>query len=231
MFRNSSYYFAALVVGALGAFWPRYLSRAPGSVDAYTHVHAFAMLAWCGLLIAQPLLVNSGRRRAHRLLGRVSYGLVPVLLVASLLLAHLRFRVMDEATFQSEAFSLFLPLSATLLFAIAYGLAVAWRGTPAVHARLMICTALPLIDPVVGRLMGFYLPPLPHYLYYQAITFAVTDLILLGLALRDRREIRVRWVFPAMLVLFAAIHSLYFTLAQTAGWRAFASWFRELPLT
>lgn len=231
MFRNSSYYFAALLLASLAAFWPKYLSKPASSIDAYTHVHAFAMLAWCGLLIAQPLLIRSERRRMHRALGAVSYALVPVLLVASLLLAHARFRAMDDATFETESPSLFLPLSAILLFALSYGLAVIFRRTPALHARFMICTALTMIDPVVGRLLFFYLPPLPNDLYYQAITFGAVDLILLSLAFRDRGNVEVRGVFAGMLVPFVAAHVFWFTAARAEGWREFAAWFRSLTIT
>jgi len=113
------------------------------------------MVAWCGLLIVQPLLIRKGRRALHRTLGVASYGLVTLLLVASLLLAHTRFRVMDASTFRTEAPSLYLPLSAILLLALTYGLGVAYRRDPARHARFMVCTALPMIDPVLGRLLAF----------------------------------------------------------------------------
>ena len=95
----------------------------------------------------------------------------------------------------------------------------------------MICTSLAMIDPVLGRLLAFYFPPLSHYLYYQVVTFGTIDLILLILALADRRESRARWVFPAMLVPLVLAHVLWFTLAQSDLWRPVASWFRALPLT
>jgi hypothetical protein len=97
----------------------------------------------------------------HRLLGALSYWVAPVLLAASLLLAHTRFRSMDDGTFRAEAANLYLPLSAILLFGIAYGCGVLYRRTPAVHARFMICTSFTMIDPVVGRILAFYLPPFP----------------------------------------------------------------------
>ena len=231
LFLNSGYYFVALLLAALAAFWPKYLSRPPHSIDAYTHAHAFAMLAWCGLLIVQPFLIRAGRRSLHRALGRTSYVLVPFLLAASLLLAHFRFRSMDEATFAAEAPSLYLPLSGFLLFGVAYGLAMVYKRTPAVHARFMICTALTTLDPVVGRLLFFYAPPLPNFLLYQAITFGGTDLLLAGLAFKDRAAPQVRWVFPLMLATFGLAHVLWFTLAQSALWTPIATWFRSLPLS
>jgi hypothetical protein len=231
LFLNSGWYFIALLLAALAAFWPKYLSRPAPSIDAYTHAHAVAMLAWCGLLIVQPFLIRAGRRSLHRALGRTSYVLVPLLLAASLLLAHFRFRSMDEATFATEAASLYLPLSGFLLFGVAYGLAIFYKRTPAVHARFMICTALSTLDPVVGRLLFFYAPPLPSALLYQAVTFGGTDLLLACLAFRDRGGAPVRWVFPTMLATFGLVHALWFTLAQSALWPPIAAWFRGLPLT
>jgi uncharacterized membrane protein YozB (DUF420 family) len=231
VFPNSGYYFIALLVAAVAAFWPKYVSRPFGSVDAYTHAHAIAMVLWCGLLIVQPLLIKTGRRSLHRGLGATSYVLAPCVLVASVLLAHFRFRSMDEATFAAEAPSLYLPLSGFALFGACYAAAMVWRRTPAVHARFMIGTALTTLDPVVGRLLFFYLPPLPHYLLYQAVTFGGTDALIAFLARKDRGLPQVRWAFPAMLAVFAVTHLLWFTLAQSTLWRPVAAWFRSLPLT
>jgi len=85
--------------------------------------------------------------------------------------------------------------------------------------------------PDLGRLLAFYLPPWPNDLLYQAVTFGATDVILLILAFRDRRDARVRWVFPAMLLPFGIAHVLWFTFAQSARWLPIAAWFRSLPLT
>jgi hypothetical protein len=231
MFRYSGYCFAALAGGAVAAFWPQYLARPLHQSDAYTHVHALAMAGWCGLLIAQPFLIRGERRSLHRALGALSYGVAPLVVVASLLLAHSRFRVMDPPTFAREARNLYLPLSALALFGITYGFGIAYRRQPALHARFMICTALTMVDPVLGRILFFYGPPLPGYLYYQAITFGLVDAILLALAVRDGGQARVRWAFPAMLGVFAGAHVLWFTLAQSEWWLGPAAWFRRLPLT
>lgn len=229
MFPRSGYVFAALTALAIAAFWPRYLSRSFADIDVLTHLHALAMTAWCGLLIAQPFLIRGERRSLHRALGRLSYGLVPFLLAVSLLLAHSRFRVLDDATFAVEAPFLYLPLSSIAVFGLSYGLAVAWRRKPALHARFMVCTALTLVDPVVGRLMAFYLPPFESSLTYQAITFVGVDVVVLALLLRDPRELR--WAFGVMLAAFLPVQVLWFTWVQSDGWRVFAHWFRTLPLT
>ncbi len=120
MFQNSGYVFLALLAACVAAFWPRYLSRAPGTIDAYTHVHALAMLAWVLLLVVQPFLIKYRQRGAHRAIGALSYVVAPAVVVSSVLLAHLRFRSMSPLVFLAEAHSLYLPLSAAVLFAIAW---------------------------------------------------------------------------------------------------------------
>ncbi len=229
MFRGAAYSYFGLLVLAGFAFWPLYLSRLGTGVDPYTHWHAILAVCWCTLLIAQPLLIPR-HRQAHRRIGTVSYALAPAFAIASLLLAHARFRAMDEAKFQHEAANLFLPLSAVFLFAVSYALALYYRHTLPLHARFMIFTGLPMIDPVLGRILFFYGPSLSNPLFYQAITFGLTDLIVVGLLLWPRLSNRLRTVYVVPAALFPAAHLGWFTFAQSSGWLPLASWFRSLPL-
>lgn len=230
VFPQFGYISIGVFVAALAAFWPRYFGQPFALIDTHTHVHAATMVTWCGMLIAQPLLVRFGRRDWHRAVGRVSYLVAPAVLVSSVLLAHLRFRSMDEAVFAEEAPYVFLPLSQVLLFAASYGLAIWHRRLPALHARFMIGTALTLMDPVLGRILFFYAPPLAHPLYYQAITFGLTDVILLALAVRDRAQPRSWWAFPMLLAIALPVHLFWFLAWDWGPWLAFSRWFRELPL-
>ncbi len=233
MFRNSGYVFAALLLAAGFAFWPRYLSRLaqPEPIDRYTHFHAAVATLWCLLLIVQPFLVRGGRRPLHRKLGALAWIVGPLLLVASLLLTHARFRAMDAATFRAEAPNMYLPLQATVTFAWAWALAMAFRKTQPLHARFMIATGLTLLDPVVGRILGFYAPPFANPLHYQLVTFGLCDAALLALLWRPPMAPRPRRVFAVGAAVFLLVHLGWFTWAQAPGWWAVAARFRDLPLT
>lgn len=231
MSNHSGYYALILLGAAVAAFWPRYLSVAPRTIDAYTHVHAFSMLAWCLLLIVQPFLIRARMRRAHRALGAFSYVLAPMVVISSLLLAHQRFKAMTPIVFAAEVENLYLPVSAVVMFAFACGFGLFYRRVQLLHATFMAGTGLTLVDPILGRILGFYLPPLPDPVYYQAITFGSVDLILLGVILNGRTEAQTRWACKTMLSLFVPLHTLWFTLAPSAAWETFARWFRALPLT
>src|ERR1051326_3093696 len=173
MGKIASIIFAASVPLVVLAFWPLYLSRPFASVDRFTHLHAVAGSLWLALLIAQPALIHARRFAAHRLLGRISYALAALFAVSSVLLSHYRLTSMNEATFATNGSAHFLPFYATIVFVLAYGLGLWFRRSPAVHGRFMLCTAIPLVDPVLGRVLGFYFRPLPNPWLYQVVTFGV----------------------------------------------------------
>lgn len=226
---TSGYWFVAFLAVTIAAFWPSYFSKLPFRTDLYTHVHAVLMLAWCGMLIAQPFLIRANRRPWHRLLGRVSYVLVPLIFVFWILLMHQRVKAMPEEQFLREGGSFYVPLAAVILFIAAWGMAILRRHTPGLHARYMVCTALAAVDALVVRLLFFNLPQFSNLLWYNVIGFGLGDSILLVLYLVDRGP--HRRAFLHMLLLFVPVHLFWFTGGQTGAWLDVVRWFRGLPLT
>lgn len=227
--RNSGYVCAAFFLVTLFAFWPTYFAKLPGEMDFYTHAHAALMSLWFALLIAQPFLIRREWRRTHRILGRTSYVLVPLLVVTWIQLTHLRARMMPDDLFEREGKFFYLPFVSAVLFVVAYAMAIIRRRIAPLHARYMVCTALAAIDAVTARLLFFNLPPFSNPLTYQLIGFGLTDLVLLGLVLLDRGP--YRRAFAHMLIVFAIMHGLWFTFGQTGMWLEMVRWFRALPLT
>lgn len=221
---------AALLALAVIAFWPMYLSRPFRDVDAYTHVHAALGVTWMVLVITQAWLIRAEHRGRHRLFGRVSLVLAPGFVVSGILLAHSRFSAMDAGTFAREADALYLPISAAALFAVAFGLAMRYRRATPLHARFIACTVLPLTDPVLGRVVGFYVVELPEFWHYQVLTFGLELLVLAYLCrtARSARDPRAFWGFAGG---YSIVLLLWFWFPRTAPWLQFATWFRGLPLT
>jgi hypothetical protein len=222
---------AALLLLSGLAFWPRYLSKSRAEVDGYTHFHAALGVLWLVTAAAQSLLVRGQRLSAHRRVGRATWVLAPVFAVSTILLAHYRFRRMSPETFAAEAYWLYLPLFTAVLFATAYGLGAAWRRVPAVHGRFMAATAVLLVDPVVARILYFYLPPLPSDPLYQAVTFSILSAILLLMFRSLPQGAPGRRAFAGFVAFAVAAQLLWFVLPQTKAWLAFATWFRSIPLT
>ena len=60
-----------LLLLALIAFWPQYLSKFV-LLDPYRHAYTFLGFLWLLVLIAQPLRFRTRSLRTHRLLGRAA---------------------------------------------------------------------------------------------------------------------------------------------------------------
>ena len=228
LFHRSGYYFIALLFLALIGFWESYFSKLFSDINGYKHFHAVTMLLWIGMLITQAFLIKYKKRSLHKFIGRFSYGLVPVLVISLILLAHSQITIHDFGITYARLYILFLQFSLLAIFIIAYVLAIVYRKSPNHHARYMICTSLTLIDPAVARI-PLNIPPLPFD--YQVLTFALTDLILLLLIFIERKQKHGREVFPIMLVLFLVFQGINLTLTGNIIWDNFSMWFAKLPLT
>lgn len=222
--RHAVFYFAALLAFAIPAFWPSYLNPPKVEADWHVHVHGVAMFLWVALLIAQAWLIRAGRRGAHRLLGKSSYALVPVVVLSTLSLLHYR---LQKGLTPDLLYFFWVVLSLAAVFALSYAMAMRHRRQPLLHARYMACTGLALIDPIFARLFYIHLgvePPL-----MQVMTYLLVDGILLWLAYADWRARGPR-VFPAMLAVFVAAQLPTFFIFQMGWWRAFVLWYGGLPL-
>ncbi|MEO8102014.1 MAG: hypothetical protein ABI790_05780 [Betaproteobacteria bacterium] len=226
MVRTTYFFFAAFLIVAVIGFWPSYFGRITLEGEWRVHFHGAMMFGWCALLATQAWLIRTRRTRWHRTLGKVSFAWVPVMLLSTLILQ--RFRLEQAAGHYSTELLYFSYLMVALvaLFVTCYGLAIVHRRTPALHMRYMICTPLPMIDPIVARMLSQYLGI--DFPEMQVITFALTDAILLWLSVKD-------WptgqrVFPRVLVLFVLMELPVFFVYKTAWWPAVAAWFATLPL-
>ena len=128
-------------------FFPAYFSQFPHFANSgwEVHFHLATIIAWLGMLVTQGWLAATGRIDLHRRIGRLSYGLVPLLVVGWVLVT--RFGQLRNPN---------PPLiGATILdgavFLTFYVLAIRRRKTPALHGRYMLLTAVAFIDPALGR--------------------------------------------------------------------------------
>jgi hypothetical protein len=229
--RSVALFAFGLLLLAAAAFWPMYLSKTWAAIDRYTHVHAVLGTLWMLILVFQPVLVLRGYRLAHRMVGRTSLFVALGFVLSGLLLTHFRVSRMTDAAFAKEGIYIYLPLAVAVLFAAACVLGFRWRHSAPVHARFMLSTALLLIDPVLARIMFFYLPPLPSDHLYQGITFTLITVVMVYLVNSLPTQAPGRIWYRNYCLGTVAILALFFAIPYTGAWLAFVSWFRVLPLT
>lgn len=214
--------FATAVFG----FWKPYFSQL-GAAQVLTHLHAIMMLAWIGMLVAQPVLIRSRRLAWHRRIGRMSYVVVPLVVLSAFALAQRRLSLAPPQMLGLQQQILFIGLGTAVLFAAIWVLAIRHRREPALHARYMAGTALTLIDPSLVRVMIFWVPSVPPPLY-QWITFGLVYAILLLLLALDRKTARARSAWLLLLASFGTLHALNMLVPGTPSWQAFAQWYAGL---
>lgn len=112
------------------------------------HFHVISVFCWFGLLVSQALLAKKGKFEWHHKIGSLSYVLVPIILIGFVLVTNygrLRHKAPDllGATFFDGS-----------LFLLFYVLAMVHRKNVHSHASYMILSAIPFINPGLGRFIS-----------------------------------------------------------------------------
>lgn len=230
-FDRSGYYFILLVFVAILGFWPTYFSklfdRGTG-LAFYLHFHALVMALWLATLIIQPILIKRKNLEWHRVLGKFTYVLMPLLFVSVILLTHHR---LPNSTPETLAVNLFVPFKDLFIIGLMYGIAIWYRQVSAIHARAMIVTGLACIEPALVRFMAHSVFPPGAGIEVYLVTIGIIYSILLLLIFLERGQTRGRWVFPVALGLFVTVHALVILEMPIGLWHKFAFWFASLPLS
>lgn len=136
-----------MIAIALTGFWPRYYGQllSPAGLDSRSshlliHLHSTLFMGWLVMLLAQALLVRSGRTAAHRLAGPIlaAYGYVAaaVGIYAGIVLAARRVEL-GQTVDQAAAF-VFITITDMLFFIGFLTAAMIWRRRPEAHKRLIL---------------------------------------------------------------------------------------------
>ena len=188
-------------------------------LDTAFHVHGLAFSAWIALFVAQTLLVAARRTGIHRKLGWAGAGLAVLMVVVALNAAVHGAHRNIAAGYVSESLSFFTtPVLGVVMFASLVGLAVAARGRPETHKRLMLLATLSLLDAAVARwpVPGVGDTPLAYY--------AITDAFIAAAMLYDfasRRSVSPVYVWGGLA--FVVEQWARDVLGATAVWQALAA--------
>jgi hypothetical protein len=224
LYRNAFYWMIALLAILLIGFWPSYFSRLTEPMHVTLHLHSIAMLAWVLLLIAQSWLIRNRKLSQHRVLGRASFLMAPLVVITGIWVNfHFQGRVEDPLATRAQAifwFGFFLPL----LFALLYVQAIRHRRNMNLHARYMVLTALVFLIPGLGRALNNTLEPfglwIPTFLQLMGFTLGIA----LWWMIQDWRRQKPWWPQLVFSVLWAANIALYVLLPKWSTWNAFSDW-------
>jgi uncharacterized membrane protein len=155
-YQGISLFFVAILGVIILGFFRTYFGLFPTfeGLPSLVHFHALSILLWFALLIAQPILIKTKQVALHRKLGRMSYWLVGLVVVFNLLMTGMSYLKGSFNKIEPNIFGSFkiIGIVDTIIFVTFYCLAIANKNKPAIHARYMILTVLPFLNPSLGRL-------------------------------------------------------------------------------
>lgn len=160
LYYNSGYFFLVLFAFVLGGFYKTYFGLIPKfdkSTTWVVHVHAALLTTWVILLIVQPLLIRYKKTKLHKLIGKFTYVLAPliVLTMIGMMLKQLS-EVIGKLTLPTIMAAVKLPLCDCILFITFYTMAVIKRKNFQQHGAFMIATGLLFINASLTRALNFW---------------------------------------------------------------------------
>ena len=223
-YKNIVILFTIIAVIVFLGFYPTYFALFPefkGLVGLH-HFHGIVMILWLLVLIIQPVLINKKKYQWHRFIGKISYILVPIIIISMVL-------VYKRAILNSLAENgientltlslLFMPLTDILPFAVFYLLAIIYRKKVNNHLRFMISTAVVVVGSGIVRIfsVGFGMGFL-EAIYANAAVLALT---FLGLIIYDlnHKQLSSNKSFIIAFLVFTIPNLLIVFIPKTDAWK------------
>jgi hypothetical protein len=189
-YRHLTYFLLALPALMIAGFWIPYLGQFPKfdeSKTAAVHLHAIALFSWIALLVVQPIAIKRGAYSVHRWLGRVTYLLVPLIILLSIAMIRKEYHenLLSGQAPMSALKSEYLNCGQLILLAGFYAMALGRifkRDVPA-HMRFILCAALVVMPAGLARTLGFWFGF--NQVSSQSICLLLIDAILIALIVFD----------------------------------------------
>lgn len=215
-YKNTGNYFLILILFiALGFYYP-YFSLFPQfkSVTTTVHVHAISLMLWAFILITQPILIRYKKHKAHKILGRFTYFLVPVVILTCFgVMRQQYYEGLERRLTSAQSLkSLFVSFTQAFSIIIFYVLAIinVLKGNIAFHMRYMICLFLQFIPPTFGRTLGYWLGL--RQVYTNTIAVLVGVFILIILIIADKKRKADFTPYAVALSLYFVFNVIWFAL-------------------
>ncbi|WP_345209332.1 hypothetical protein [Mucilaginibacter gynuensis] len=226
-FDKSGYYFIGLMALAFAGFWKSYFSKffnGTNDYNFYFHFHATMMVLWVVILIVQPILIRKKKLHIHRIIGKLTYVLMPLMLVSVLLILNsgMRTAPSNEIIFARVLF----PVRDFFFLLVFFSIGVIYRRNIQVHARAMIITGIVFIEPALFRLLGRLLGQAGALIgIFLILSLLVT------LMIKERKQKSGRWLFPAFFIVDVIVYLILILQVPLSFLDPVVRWFAALPLT
>ncbi len=236
VYNNLGYWFMGSLVLVFLGFYRSYFQVLFEPQQTIIHFHFLLMIIWIGMLIVQPFLIKYKRLSTHRMIGKLSYVVVPLTAITAFMLIRYGYyksigdltgaQIGNTAKYTpaevsglAAEFSA-LPFVYLVWLVVFYSLAIINKKNTHKHSRYMLAAGLTITGPTVDRIFSILLniSVFPFGLPVESFSYFLIDLILALLLWKDYRENRNVKTLWTCLAIYAIIQVLYFTCPDTNGW-------------
>jgi len=128
-YRNVGYFFLILLAFVFIGFFKTYFGLFPyfdNHTTSLVHFHATVLILWVLLLIVQPLLIRYKKFPTHRLIGKFTYILVPLIICSFIGMINKQYNeeIVQKIPSSEIIEDLSLSVALLLLFVTFYVLAI-----------------------------------------------------------------------------------------------------------
>ncbi len=218
------YFFVFLLLISIAGFYKTYLVKFP-NFDGFNwahHFHGVVMLTWILMLIAQPVFIRTKKMNWHRIVGKASYFIFPLLLLSFFLVARAAYLRNIKTIGETEALAAmgFSGIPDMFYISILYGLGIYYKKKTSFHLRFFACIGLMILGPGLGR---FLIAVCGFPFGVVGVMGGVISLFTLGWMITD--IVKKRSAFP--MAVFLAIIATTIVIGpntHSAWWQGFAKW-------
>jgi len=150
------YFFIFILLISIAGFYKTYLIRFP-RFEEFTwahHFHGAIMLSWVLILIAQPIFIRVKKLRWHKITGKISYFVFPLLVLSFFLVARAGYFRNIKAGSEADALAgMVNGIPDMFYISILYGLGIYYKRKTAYHLRFFASIGLMILGPGLGRFL------------------------------------------------------------------------------
>lgn len=214
-YKNAYIYFALAFLVTVTGFFPSYFNRLAATSAAH-HFHGITATLWMLLLVVQPFLYRLDKIHLHRLLGRSTFVLVPLIVIGGLLMVY---KMVNDEGYGLLAYQLgyidFFVLSQFILF---YCLAIKNVRNTQYHARYMAATIFGPLIPALTRIFNI-IPWIEGIQYSLHLSYISVEIVLILLIFDDHRRGKIRLPYLLAIGLMIIQHITMHFAANWEWWR------------
>lgn len=227
-YRYSYLYFSFAAAVTVFAFFPSYFNKLRATDPAH-HLHGITATLWMILLIIQPFLYQAGKLKWHRQIGKISFLLVPLIILSALNMVHIMIIRKDSYPPLIPYQLAFIDFATLIQFLLFYILAIYKRKKIHLHARYMACTVLGPLIPALTRLL-FRFPFIDSFNSSLNISYVIIEIVLILLLLDDKRTGKIRLPYVLALILFSVQHLIMNFISRIDWWTRLMDNFANLKI-